>query len=298
MFGRSATGLLALTLAAHTAGAAQSPETFRPFDGDAYRLVNSIAFSPDGSEMYVTLFVREVLADRGQPTDGAPEVGLFRAHAGSSGWSDPELLPITGPYDSYEPSVAPDGSYMVFNSRRPWDDGRTPEVNDLWLSERAGDRWAAPTRIREITSFDFEESYPAVAANGALVYMQARAAPDGSTTHDLYHSRRVDGRFAPGERHPVSTDRWGEGDPWLSSDGRTLIYTRWDDEVGWAESVDLYISVLRGDRWSDPVPLAELNTDGADFGVAASADGRWLYYKNGIRFSRVPLDETLAPYRR
>ena len=31
--------------------------------------------------------------------------------------------------------------------------------------------------------------------------------------YDLYESRLHDGRFSPPNRHPVSTDRWGEGDP-------------------------------------------------------------------------------------
>lgn len=288
-------GVLGLVLA--QPAFAQEPESFLPFEGDAYRLVNSIAFSPSGSEMYFTLFAREVRADRGESPEGAPEVGLFFSRRVAGAWGEPEVLHITGPYDSYEPSVAPDGSYMVFNSRRPYGDGRTPEVNDLWLSERTADGWAAPRRIEEVTTFEFEESYPAVAADGALVFMKSRAGADGALTFDLFHSRRVEGRYTTPRRHPVSSDRWGEGDPWLSSDGQTLIFTRWDDEVGWAESVDLYISVQRDGTWSEPVPLEELNTDGADFGVAASADGRWLYYKNGSRFLRVELDRALAAYR-
>jgi hypothetical protein len=95
----------------------------------------------------------------------------------------------------------------------------------------------------------------------------------------------------------VSTDRWGEGDPWLSPDGTVLIYTRWDDEVGWAETVDLYISVLEADGWSDPVPVVELNSDGRDFGVAGSPDGRWLYYHSDSRFMRVDFESVVGRYR-
>ena len=59
---------------------AQAPAPFRPFEANAYRLVNSIAFSPSGSEMYYALFAREARAHRGQSVEGAPEVGLYRSY--------------------------------------------------------------------------------------------------------------------------------------------------------------------------------------------------------------------------
>ena len=70
-----------------------------------------------------------------------------------------------------------------------------------------------------------------------------------------------------------------------------------DDAIGWAESVDLYIGIRGADGWSEPEPLRGLNKDGADFGVAASPDGRWLYYKTNTQFWRVDMESVVAPYR-
>lgn len=285
----------ACVIAVPVCATAQGSEPFRPFEADAYRLVNSIAFSPDGSEMYYALLAREVQAHRGQSAEGAPEVGMYRSVWDGSGWSEPELVPFTGAYHTYEPTISPDGTVMVFNSARPWDDGRIPEKNDLWVSERSDGEWGNPRRIAEISTFDGEESYGALSADGMLVFLkEVRTA--GESAFDLYESRYIEGRFAPPVRHPVSSDRWGEGDPWLSSDGRILIFTRWDDRVGWAETVDLYISVRDAAGWSEPVPINELNTDGADFGVAASPDDRWLYYKNGSNFMRVSMQSIIEAY--
>ena len=275
---------------------AQTPEPFRPFEPHAYRLVNSIAFSPAGSEMYFALYAREVRAHRGESPEGAPEVGLYRSTRGGSNWSEPEIVSFTGSYHTYEPTISPDGTLMVFNSSRPYPDGRMPERNDLWMSERTNGEWGSPRRIAEISTFDAEESYGALAGDGTLVFLKQVEVAGGSS-YDLYQSRYIDGHFEAATRHPVSSDRWGEGDPWLSPDGRTLIFTRWDDEVGWAETVDLYIATRDADGWSEPEPLTELNTEGADFGVAASPDGRWLYYKNGPTFMRVDLESALGPYR-
>ena len=275
---------------------AQTPEPFLPFEPHAYRLVNSVAFSPSGSEMYFALFAREVRAHRGESPEGAPEVGLYRSTRAGSTWSEPEIVPFTGSYHTYEPTISPDGTLMVFNSTRPYPDGRIPEANDLWMSERRNGEWGNPRRITEISAFDTEESYGALAGDGTLVFLKQVEVSDGSP-FDLYESRYVDGHFEPPTRHPVSSDRWGEGDPWLSPDGNMLIFTRWDDDVGWSETVDLYITTRDADGWSEPEPLQELNTDGADFGVAASPDGRWLYYKNGPTFMRVDLESALGPYR-
>jgi WD40-like Beta Propeller Repeat len=275
---------------------AQTPEPFSPFEPHAYRLVNSIAFSPSGSEMYYALFAREVRAYRGESAEGAPEVGLYRSTWEGSRWSAPEVVTFTGRYHTYEPTISPDGRVMVFNSARPYPDGRTPERNDLWMSERTNGEWGSPRRIAEISTFDAEESYGALGGDGTLVFLKEVEIAGGSP-HDLYESRYLDGHFQPPTRHPVSSDRWGEGDPWLSPDGRTLIFTRWDDEVGWSETVDLYIATRDADGWSEPEPLRELNTEGADFGVASSPDGRWLYYKNGSTFMRVDLESALGPYR-
>jgi len=290
-------GALAIGCLCQPGGAgAQAPEPFRPFDTDAYRLVNSIAFSPSGSEMYFALFAREVRAHRGQSPEGAPEVGLYRSTRGASGWSEPEIVPFTGSYHTYEPTISPDGTVMVFNSVRPYPDGRMPESNDLWVSERANGEWGDPRRITELSTFEGEESYGALAGDGTLVFLKEAQVANGAP-YDLYESQYSGGSFSPPTRHPVSTDRWGEGDPWISPDGRTLIFTRWDDEVGWSETVDLYIAIRGAEGWSEPVPLHELNTDGADFGVASSPDGRWLYYKTGSRFMRVDMESILGRYR-
>ena len=269
------------------------PEAFDPFPDLDHRLVNGIAFSPAGDEMFFTLFAREVT---GSPS--APEVGLFRSRFSEGTWSEPEPLAINQEFDSYEPTLTADGLTMVFNSSRPYDDGQVPEVNDLWMTTREeGGEWAAPRRLDELTTFEFEESYSAFSPEQTLVFLANRPTETDSVQFDLHEARLVDGRFEPARVHPVSTARWGEGDPWISPDGDVLVFTRWDDRVGWLETVDLYISYRTGEGWSDPVPLADLNTDGADYSPGGSPDGRWFYYRADSRFMRVELEAVVQRYR-
>ena len=274
----------------------QEAEPFLPFEEPALRLVNSVAFSPDDEVMYFALLHREVLREIGLPADEAPETALFYADRTAEGWSYPELLPFSGEYKDYEPTLSADGSLMVFNSARPYADGRVPEKNDLWSVERKGDDWGEPVRIEVLTEFDREESYGSLSADRTLVFLR-EGRVDGKPGFDLYSSAFVDGNFTEAQRHPVSTERFGEGDPWIAPDGSYLLFTRWDDELGWAESVDLHIAFAKDGEWTKGIPLEELNTPGADYGPAVSPDGQWLYYRADSMFQRTPMAPLLRKYR-
>ena len=275
----------------------QEDASFIPFEPAAYRLVNSVAFSPDDATMYFALLNRGVLEYRGIGDPDAPETAIFSARSTADGWTEPELLPISGEFDDYEPTLTADGTLMVFNSRRPDSEGRVPERNDLWMVTLDSGEWGVPARIDAISTFENEESYGTLTADRTLVFLRGRQGPGDEICFDLYETQMVDGRFAAPTRHPVSTDRWGEGDPWIAPDGSYLIFTRWDESVGWMETVDLYIAFNDGGGWSVPVPLEGLNTDRPDYGAAVSADGEWLYYRANSRFQRVPIAPVLDEYR-
>ena len=213
-------------------------------------------------------------------------------------WSDPQLMSFSGQYQDYEPTLSADGQLIIFNSRRPYADGRQPEINDLWMSTRGDDgEWGIPERILPITSFLNEESYASLGSDNQLIYMRSNDEPSGHVQYDLYYTRMDGGSFQRAQRHPASSAEYGEGDPWLARDGSYLIYTRWDDDIGWADSVDLYASFFDGQTWSEPVALAELNTPAAEFGVAVSADEQWLHYYQDSRILTVPLQPILEQYR-
>lgn len=273
-------------------------EPFPPFDRDEYPIVNSVAFSADGDELFFALLYHSYLENRGLSIEGAPETAMFSLRRDGEVWSDPELMSFSGQYDDYEPTLSADGQLIVFNSKRPYADGRQPEINDLWMSARGDDgEWGTPMRVQPITSFLNEESYASLSSDNQLVFMQSNEDPSGRVDHDLYYTRVVDGSFQPARRHPVSSAEFGEGDPWLARDGSYLIYTRWDDDIGWGDSVDLYASFYHGETWSEPVALATLNTPAAEFGVAVSADEQWLHYYRDYEILTVPLQPILERYR-
>ena len=264
----------------------QAPESFQPFQPRAYRLVNGVAFDGNEERMFFALLTREVLAHQGRPDSTAPETSIFTSQRTPNGWSEPVLAPFSGSFADYEPALAVDGSVMLFNSKRPYPDGRRPARNDLYLVERRDGAWTTPRPLSGINSFDLEESYATIDSARRVIFVRGPAR-EGSDDFDLFEfTLRADGTTSEPLGLPFSGPEFGEGDPQLARNGSFLIFTRWDHRVGWQQTCDLYLSFRTSHGWTEPVPLTELNTPTPDYAAALSPDGQWLYYRAGGRYMR------------
>ena len=273
--------------------ATQAPELFQPFQPRAYRLVNGVAFDGSEDRMLFALLTREVLAHQGRPDSTAPETGIYTAQRMPNGWSEPALASFSGSFLDYEPALAVDGSFLLFNSKRPYPDGRRPARNDLYLVERTGTGWGTPRPLATINSFELEDSYATIDSARRVIFVRGPSR-EGTDDFDLYEfTLRPDGSTSEPLGLPFSGPEFGEGDPQLARDGSFLIFTRWDHRVGWQQTCDLYLSFRTSLGWTEPVPLTELNTPTPDYAAALSPDGRWLYYRAGGRYQRRALQPVL-----
>jgi hypothetical protein len=269
------------------------PEPFQPFTPPAYRLINGVQFDGSESAMIFALLNRDVLAHRGRPDSTAAELGLFTSQRTAGGWTEPQLLPLSGSYPDYEPALAPDGSFLIFNSKRPWPDGRTPTRNDLHIAERNAGTWGQARPLPLINSFELEESYATVDSARRIIFVRGPVV-EGGDDFDLYEfTLRPDGSTSEPSGLPFSGPEFGEGDPQLARDGSFVIFTRWDHRVGWQQTCDLYLSFRTPAGWTEPVALLELNTPAPDYAAALSPDGQWLYYRAGSRYLRRALRPVL-----
>ena len=271
-----------------------APEPFRPFTIRAYSLVNGVAFDGNDDTMFFALLNREVKAHRGRPDSTAPETGIYSSHRTPEGWSEPALLPFSGEWADYEPALSTDGSFMIFNSKRPYPDGRVPTRNDLFIVERRDSTWGTPRPVPQVNSFDLEESYATIDSARRVVFVQGPVV-EGGDDFDLYEfTLGADGTPTMPRALPFSGPEFGEGDPQLARNGSYLIFTRWDHRAGWQQTCDLWISFRGTVGWTEPVPLVELNTPQPDYAAAISPDGRWLYYRAGGRYQRRLLAPIIA----
>ena len=173
-------------------GQVSDERPFRPYTHANYAFVNAVAFSPDGTSLFHASFLDRVARHRGQTlAPGAPELGIFESRRGADGrWGAPALLPFSGRDKDYEPTLSPDGQFMIFNSWRPLPSGPPNREgrNNLWLSRRRAGGWS----ITRASHSGFSASHSIVSgakpstASGAIVSIQslvhARSRPSWNTT--------------------------------------------------------------------------------------------------------------------
>jgi hypothetical protein len=273
--------------------APRSPVAFEPWGASGPRPVNAIEFLPGGDRLILTLMPARVAEWEGRAADAdAPEVTLFESRLNGGVWTRPQRLPFTGAHSDYEASFSPDGTFAVFNSQRPAPDGTpaAPRKNNLWLVRRLPNGWSEPRYLAALNRPATEESYGAIGPGNRLIFVKEGAADEHGPDYDLHLSQlSPEGDASPSTPFAPAATRFGEGDPWFARDGSYVIFTRWDRSRPWAETVDLYITFEGDGRWSDPVPLEDLNGPGtADYAVSIAHVPERVYWKRGGRTLEQP----------
>lgn len=109
----------------------------------------------------------------------------------------------------------------------------------------------------------------------------------GGKQEDFFVSSKVDGVWQEAQPIREINTAFNEGAPTLSADGQWLIFTACEAAGGdWGPyrgkgSCDLFASRLVGDRWSEPMNIAQINSYDWDSQPSFSADGKTLYFVRG-----------------
>lgn len=273
---------------------------FLPWGANGFRTVNAIEFNADGSSMIVSLFTADVAKAQGAPVDAAaPEISLYESRRVDNAWTPPQRLPFSGRFKDYEGTLSPDGQTMVFNSWRPLPDGRSgKDRNNLWLTRRIATGWSAPVYLSTINRLESEESYAAIGPGGRMVFLGEGATDAHGVDYNLYETRLTGDAASAPSPFPPSSSAFGESDPWYARDGSYVIFTRWDRAKKWEEDVDLYITFDLGARWSEPVPLSEINDpQGPDYAVSIAGTPERIYWKRRGGTFEAPFAPVLAAAR-
>ena len=191
-------------------------QPFRPFSDPAYVSVNAVGFADGGRTLYAAMFVERIEKARGRtPAAGAPELAIYESRRGADGaWSEPTMLPFCGTWSDYEPTLAPDGSYMVFNSQRPLQAGGATGPNNLWLVRRTAAGWGTPVSLAAINRAATEESYPSITSDGRIFYVQEIAKDAIGADYNINVAQLTGDRAGTPAAVAVAATSFGEGDPW------------------------------------------------------------------------------------
>lgn len=229
-----------------------------------------ITFTPDGREAYFTR----------RPRRGPTRIFVTRWIDGR--WTDAEAAPFTREWDQ-TPFVTPDGSTMLFTSRRPMPGSRDRSEN-IWMMRRAAAGWSEPAPVggtvnrpgSEIDDFDVgEELGPVLLPGGELLYW-TRVSPDWRS--DIYVAE-PDGEGGWVHPRPLRLNSVrDESNAAMSPDGGYMVFQGYRDAHGFGDE-DLYVSERTEYGWSEPRLLPEpINSPDFEGHPRFSPDGRHFFF--------------------
>jgi Tol biopolymer transport system component len=231
------------------------------------------AFTPDGHTVFFS-----------RSSDGKHSTVLV-SHFESGHWSSPATAPFSGQWSDMEPSMSPDGRFLVFISNRPKTAGGKPldgffmgrcvpeGGGNLWIVRREGNGWAAPVRLPDSLNRSDSTFAPSVTADGTLYFMH----PGDDLKHfRLFRAAYVNGAYQEPQPLPFSDGNVTDVDPAVAPDESFVVF---GSGRAPARQIDLFIAFRDGGHWGTPIHLGDVvNSAGSDAEARLSPDHRTLYF--------------------
>lgn len=259
------------------------PQIFAPGVVSGPANDGSPTFSPDGNTIFFT---------RSNGSWGA----ILESHKVNGNWSKPILAPFSGQWYDASLGMSPDGSYIVFTSKRPVaPSGPAPKdihkVANLWRVDRAGSGWRKPVRLPDTVNIGHSIWKPSVAANGDLYFVSI----DEKGAKRLYCSQYKDGAYQQAEPLPFSEGTTLDVDPEIAPDESFLVFVSAGRLPG--NTLDhLFIVARQGSAWGPVVPIRYASDDKPAFSTDdephLSPDRRTIYFSSDRAF---PFDFPRTP---
>lgn len=229
------------------------------------------AFTPDGNTVYFDV--------------GSMILVSHRVH---DVWSKPEVAPFSGQWLDHDPTMAPDGSYLVYVSNRSVaGDGKPLDATvqgkvrpgkggNLWRVDRKGNGWGDPVHLPAAVNASDRTYAPSIAADGSVYFIR----PGNDGKFHIFISAYRNGAYQPAEQVAVGDPTAQTHDPAIAPDQSFMVFNSND-----ADKTDMggfYIAFRDGDHWGKPIDLGETINgkpgQWSQWGAHLSPDHRTLYY--------------------
>jgi len=233
----------------------------------------SPAFTPDGKTVFFS---------RGNTSSST----VLVSHLQGDSWSQPTIASFSGEWDDMEPTMAPDGTYLLFISNRPFKQGGKPadgfyngknwpgQGSGIWRVDRTATGWGEPHALPTTVNSGPTIFAPSVAGDGSVYLMK----PDGPKNRfRLFRSQWNGHTFDTPVPLSFSTGEETDVDPAVAPDESFLVFGSGRTPAN--KSIDLFISFRDHGIWGDPIHLGDvLNSPGSDAEARLSPDHRTLYF--------------------
>jgi hypothetical protein len=212
---------------------------------------------------------------------------IMQSHRVGDGWSTPITASFSGTWRDLDPTMSPDGSFLLFVSNRPASPGgkrldgaaKNGKVHpgfgmNLWRVDRHGDGWGEPVRLPSTINTSTATFAPSIAADGSIYYM-ARDPADGD-----FHLFRVpagEGHYGMPARVALGDADMVIRDPAVAPDQSFIIVSM--KPGGSKGPLRLAIAFRSHDGWGTPVDLGDaVNGNSYAMGGQLGTDRRTLYF--------------------
>jgi hypothetical protein len=274
----------------------QKPPGLKPriFLKSKHRIHSSPAFSPDGKEVYWSVFPRT------NEFSTRTQVILFSKLINEK-WTSPELASFSGKYFDGGPFFSFDGKKLYFYSLRPLNSTSNKQTEgEIWYVEKDGETWSKPHHLA--IDMKGDKLFFSFAKNNNLYFTSGHGPRGvGSGNVDVYVTRFHKDSYSKPEKLPdiINTRKYLESDVLVSPDEKYLIFFSFERPGNFGQ-YDLYVSFKSADQWSKPVNLGEEVNKGYSRFPGFSPDGRYLFFvrqisEKGIFWVSTQFIEKLKP---
>lgn len=187
---------------------------------------------------------------------------IMVSHLRHGHWSKPEAAPFSGQWRDLEPTMAPDGSYLIFSSNRPTVDGgkaidgffqgqvQPGKGGNLWRVDLAGG-WSKPVRLPDEVNDNTAIYSPSVARSGNLYFNRS----DPITKKErLCWSQFINGHYTTPEPLSFDDDTTRNFTAAVAPDESFIIFSGHRPPSPDHEAV-VFVAFAQNHKWKTPVPF-------------------------------------------
>jgi hypothetical protein len=251
---------------------------------------DTLAFTPDGNTVFF---------DRSE----GPHKTVMIAHRVNGRWAQPQVASFSGQWFDQDPLVAPDGSYLLFNTDRPvtpggapltqnyFAGGKTAPGSNIWRVDRTADGWGKPVWLGPTINSDVFIDFAALAGDGTLYFI--RWNKDEKAMH-IWRAALKGGQYQTPERVIIGDANETLHDPAVAPDQSFIVFDYGKVKGGLGR---LSIAFRDGDHWGKPIDMGDALNKDLPWGSHLAPDGHDVYVTGNSGIWKISLDQWLDAHK-